>query len=409
MKKNILLFCFLLYSFNSFSQHINVAFPSDTFTLAGTLSIPQGTGPFPVIVLVHGSGPNDRDQTLTLSGGNFSCLYPSLVNKTIKNFKDIATSFSSRGYAVLRYDKRSLTHGSKLDPKKISPYDFVTDIHSAVEFVKTRTEIDTSCIILLGHSQGGNFIPIVAKQRNDISVLLSLGTGGQGIDSIIAIQGRDIYYKCLKDTSTGNSHYAKTLSDFGKIRKRTWGANNPYSGIYPKFWEDWIDITDSSIINYQTINTPTLLLHATEDFNIPMTSAKRFENQVKRNGFDLFYMNGLNHYFTNSSDPSVHKSVVDTMVYWLKNNKVKNSLSQLNSQVVSYSLLDYSEKLIIKFEVEENVNLQLLNMEGRVISKFHNGSTNEIRISKEYLANGIYILKGQVSQIPFSRKIVIRG
>jgi len=48
-------------------------------------------------------------------------------------------------------------------------------------------------------------------------------------------------------------------------------------------------------------------------------------------------------------------------------------------------------------------------MEGRVISKFHNGSTNEIRISKEYLANGIYILKGQVSQIPFSRKIVIRG
>ncbi|MGY8952076.1 MAG: hypothetical protein ACKVJP_01765 [Flavobacteriales bacterium] len=55
-----------------------------------------------------------------------------------------------------------------------------------------------------------------------------------------------------------------------KIINGTWSFNTPYSGVYPKFWIDWMNITDSSVLNFRAIKQPTLLLHAMEDFNIPM-------------------------------------------------------------------------------------------------------------------------------------------
>lgn len=409
MKRITLLISLLTFTLFGFSQqHLNVTFPSDTFTLAATLSIPNGAGPFPVIILVHGSGPNDRDQTVSLSGGNFPCLYPNLVNKTIKNFKDLAISFSAKGYAVLRYDKRSFTHGAKLDPKTISPYDFVKDIHSAVDFVKGRSEIDTSCIVLLGHSQGGNFIPIVADQRSDIYALLSLGTAAQGIDSIIALQGRDLYYKCLKDTNGGNNQYNNSIAEFKKIRNGTADPNTPISGVYPKFWSDWIDITDSAIINYQRINHPTLLLHASEDFNIPYENAKRFESQVTRGGFDIYFLDGLNHYFTNATVPTVQSEVSDTIISWLKMVKLKSSVAYNQDDVNQFSLYNNNSQIKLQFEVEKtSISYKVFGIEGRLIKSAQINNDNSIILDKSEFPNGTYIISGIAEGNMFSARFII--
>ena len=122
------------------AEDIQVTFASDTLTLNGTLSIPNGTGPFPTVVFVHGSGPNDRDQTLHITGGNAQCLYPGIYNDTVRNFQDLASAFRDYGIAVLRYDKRTFTYQTELDPKEIIPYDFITDKHLLFDLIYNPSE-----------------------------------------------------------------------------------------------------------------------------------------------------------------------------------------------------------------------------------------------------------------------------
>ncbi len=98
--------------------------------LPGVLAIPNGAGPHPVVVLVHGSGPGDRDATL---GPN-------------KPFRDLALGLASRGVAVLRYDKRTRTHGARL--AGLTPFtvkeEVVDDVVTAVKLLRTVADIDRS-------------------------------------------------------------------------------------------------------------------------------------------------------------------------------------------------------------------------------------------------------------------------
>ena len=113
--------------------------------LPGTLTMPVGAGPFPAIVLVHGSGPNDRDETF---GPN-------------KTFKDLALGLASRGIAVLRYDKRTKVHAAKL-PSLTSftvQDEAIDDALTAVALLRKTARIDPRRIYVLGHSLGGTVIP----------------------------------------------------------------------------------------------------------------------------------------------------------------------------------------------------------------------------------------------------------
>ena len=388
MKKIYLSTLCVVATFIAIAQDIQVTFPSDGLTLNGTLSLPQGTGKFPILIFVHGSGPNDRDQTTYLTGANSLCLYPGLYNSTVKNFKDLANDFLENGIAVLRYDKRTFTYNTQLDPKQIVPNDFIADINAAVEYVKTRSEIDPSCIMLLGHSQGCNLIPIIAQQRNDISALISLGAVSSGIDTILAKQVRKLYYDCNNDIATGDSQYVQILNDFQQIRNQTWDPNTSYLGGYPKFWRNWIGLTDSSIVNYNAINQPTLFLHAMDDFNIPLEDAQRIEQKTTK---DLFYLNGLNHFFTTDNSPTVSNIVSDTILYWLRNNNKLNTL-QIESVAESIDVNVYSVDNEIHFQSDKIVErLSIYDLEGRILKDVRPNS-NVGRISQSNLSTGVYLV-----------------
>lgn len=124
--------------------------PAET-SLPGTLTIPKGTGPFPAVVLVHGSGPHDRDETVL---GN-------------KPFRDIAYGLAQRRIAVLRYDKR--THArpkdlTALDPKTLTvKQETIDDAVLAVEALRARSEIDGKRLYVAGHSLGGQVAPRIAR------------------------------------------------------------------------------------------------------------------------------------------------------------------------------------------------------------------------------------------------------
>lgn len=146
------------------SIDVTVKNESASIDLAGTLTIPKGAGPFPAIVLVSGSGPQDRDETL--------------MNH--KPFLVLADYFSRRGIAVLRYDDRGCFK-SKGSFKDATTKDFATDASAAVEFLRTYKGIDAGKIGIVGHSEGGLIAPMVSAERGDLAfIILMAGTGVDG-------------------------------------------------------------------------------------------------------------------------------------------------------------------------------------------------------------------------------------
>jgi fermentation-respiration switch protein FrsA (DUF1100 family) len=139
--------------------------------LAGTLTLPKKEGVFPVVILISGSGPQNRDEEL-------------LGHKPFLVLSDFLTK---NGIAVLRYDDRG-TALSKGDFKSATSADFATDVESAITYLKTRKEIDKKKIGLIGHSEGGLIAPMVASKSKDVAfIVLLAGTGIQG-DQILLLQ-----------------------------------------------------------------------------------------------------------------------------------------------------------------------------------------------------------------------------
>ena len=110
--------------------------------LAGTLTLPKGSGPFPSVILIAGSGPHDRDESLA---GH-------------RPFLIIADALTRRDIAVLRYDKRGIG-GSTGSVDNSTTLDFAGDTQAAINYLKSRKEIDVKKIGLLGHSEGAMIAP----------------------------------------------------------------------------------------------------------------------------------------------------------------------------------------------------------------------------------------------------------
>jgi len=156
----------------SYNQE-NVCFENKTaqVTLAGTLTLPQGTGPFPVVILISGMGPNDRD-------------YGMLGHKL---FLVIADYITNNGIAVLRYDKRGIGKSTGIYSASLTSQDFAEDAKVAVDYLKTRSDIDSKIIGLLGHSEGGMIAQMIAAQTQNISFVVLLASAGllTDVESII--------------------------------------------------------------------------------------------------------------------------------------------------------------------------------------------------------------------------------
>ena len=151
------------------SKKITFKNEKDKITLAGTLTIPKGEGPFPAVILISGSGGQDRDETLF----------------NHRPFWVIADRMSRAGIAVLRYDERGIGESTG-DFSKANSVDLSRDIEAGVEFLKSREEIDKSKIGLIGHSEGGYLGPMVAARNKSIAFVVCMaGPGVPGKDIII--------------------------------------------------------------------------------------------------------------------------------------------------------------------------------------------------------------------------------
>jgi len=163
--------------------------------LAGTITIPRNTNKFPTVLLISGSGPSDRDQ-------NFA---------NHKTFLVLSDYLTRNGIAVLRYDDRGTAESSG-DFADATTLDFAKDAISAIEYLKSRTDIDENNIGLIGHSEGGIIAPIVAnKMKKDISFIVNLaGTAILGSE-LSLIQSKTLRPFAVPDEKAYESAIKKAI------------------------------------------------------------------------------------------------------------------------------------------------------------------------------------------------------
>jgi uncharacterized protein len=173
--------------------------------LAGTLTMPKAGGPFPAVILITGSGPENRDEALM---GH-------------KPFKVLADYLTRRGIAVLRSDDRGVGKSTG-DFAKATTEDFASDALAGVAYLKTRKEIDPKHIGLIGHSEGGIIAPMAVVRSRDVAFLVLIaGTGFPG-DHIIVRQTIDI-----ARAQKANPKTTKLIAD--QLRKMLAVAKQPTS------------------------------------------------------------------------------------------------------------------------------------------------------------------------------------
>lgn len=157
-------------------EEVTIENKTDNIKLAGTLTYPSTAGPFPAVILITGSGPQDRDESLF---GH-------------KPFLVISDHLTRNGIAVLRMDDRGIGKSTG-NFGTATTFDFVKDILAAVEYLKTRNDINIKQIGLAGHSEGGMIAPLAAVKSTDVAFIVLLAGPGVPGDELISRQIEAIY------------------------------------------------------------------------------------------------------------------------------------------------------------------------------------------------------------------------
>ncbi|MCM0668265.1 alpha/beta hydrolase family protein [Flavobacterium tyrosinilyticum] len=157
--------------FSYYTEDVKFENKTDKVTLAGTLSMPKKEGNFPVVILISGSGMQNRDEEML---GH-------------KPFLVLADYLTKKGIAVLRFDDRGFGQSTG-DFKKATTMDFAKDVQAGVDYLKTRKEIDKNKIGLIGHSEGGIIAPIIAGNSKDVKFIVLLAGPGIRGDKLLLLQ-----------------------------------------------------------------------------------------------------------------------------------------------------------------------------------------------------------------------------
>jgi len=251
--------------------------------LPGTIDMPSGAGPFPAVVLVHGSGPNDRDETI---GGT-------------KVFRDLAEGLASRGIAVLRYEKRTKLYGSKVAAMKVFTLhdETVEDALKAVALMRTQQGVDPKRVFVLGHSLGGYAAPRIAQEDPQIAGFILMAANARHIEDLLVEQVQEVggNARALENAKAIQSK-VKSLEPGDEASPAVLGAPATY----------WLDLKDyDPVPEAAKLTVPMLILQGGRDSQVSMKDFELWKAGVgKRPGVVMKSYPSLNHLFVTGEGKS---------------------------------------------------------------------------------------------------------
>lgn len=314
-------------------KEIDVSFKNkkDNVTLAGTLTLPKGRGPFKTAILISGSGPQNRDEEIL---GH-------------KPFLVIADYLTNNGIAVLRYDDRGVGKSTG-DFSAATSLDFARDVECAIDFLKHTKRIDRKNIGLIGHSEGGLIAPIVASNpENDVAfAILLAGPGIRGLDIIYAQQAliakadgkseeeidkngrlsREIFTYLENNQSNPdfnrlfhahidsvitaeNIEIPKGMQQLDFVKSQVAAVSNPWMKFFLFY-----DPKES----LEQVKCPVLALNGSKDLQVPakenLSAIKEYVSSNGNKNVTIIELGGLNHLFqtAGTGSPTEYAEISET-------------------------------------------------------------------------------------------------
>lgn len=267
----------------------NVKFKNEKagIALSGTLSLPSKEGSFPAVILISGSGPQNRDEEIM---GH-------------KPFLVIADHLTKNGIGVLRFDDRGVGESQGVFASATT-LDFVSDVEAAMDYLKERKEIKSNNIGLIGHSEGGIIAPLVANNRKDVSfIVLLAGTGVKGSEIILAQQ---------------------------ELIARASGASEEEISEYKKLNRNILNIIDNEEKNPDLKNIITNLIVSASKGSAPVELARQQAGQVT-SPWMLFFL---------KYDPAIALREVKCPILAINGDKDLQVPSKINLKAIEESSND---------------------------------------------------------------------
>ncbi|MBU6450611.1 MAG: alpha/beta fold hydrolase [Cyanobacteria bacterium REEB67] len=288
------------------------------WALPGTLSVPLQNGRMPAVVLVHGSGPQDRDETVC----------------GIKAFRDIAWGLASRGIVVLRYEKRTKAHALQM-PKEISTLtvkeETIDDALQAVQDLKQNKHVDPARIYILGHSLGGTVMPRIAPRAKDCAGFIIMAGATRPLEDLILEQYEYIMSlkpQPLSDEDKKTLAQIKGYVDIVKSPSLKAGATD--SGLPPSWPATyWLDLRGYKPAEAaKDIDKPLLIMQGEKDYQVTSADLKNWQDNLgTRKNVTFKIYPKLGHMFTTSAgkpgptdyeEPqNVDQAVVEDLSTWI--------------------------------------------------------------------------------------------
>lgn len=288
---------------------------SGDWVLPGTLSVPRAPGSAPAVVLVHGSGPHDRDETLG----------------SRKPFRDIAWGLASRGIAVLRYDKRTLVHASKFgaiaDSLTVAE-ETMDDAILGIDVLVSAMGIDPRRVFLLGHSLGGMLAPRIGLRDCRIAGLIIMAGPSRPLEDVILDQ--TIFLAELDGTvSALESQQLHDLREqIARVKRLDLSRSTPAIelplGLPASYWLDLREYDPAKAA--VRFGRPLLLLHGGRDHQVRDMDLRIWRSELRRSS-DVQFREypKLGHTFAESAEDSasaasganVSREVIEDIAAWI--------------------------------------------------------------------------------------------